>query len=122
MNAPLARLYSSAQMQQLTSSDERRREERRVTSFTAWLQTSLGERLEVRLTDVSPHGCCVTSNAGTVRQGAFVSIGIGTASPLKAVIRWVRRDSTGRESAGMEFLRAVPAEAYEWSALIDIGS
>lgn len=122
MNAPLARLYSSAQMQQLTASDERRREERRATSFAAWLQTSFGERLEVRLTDISPHGCCVTSNAGSMRQGAFVGIAIGTGAPLKAVIRWVRRDSTGCESAGMEFLRAVPAEAHEWSALIDIGA
>ncbi|MFC0684700.1 PilZ domain-containing protein [Novosphingobium clariflavum] len=122
MNAPLARLYSTAQMQQQDTCDERRREERHTTSFAAWLQTAPGERLDVRLTDVSLHGCCVTGPTGTLRQGSFISIGIGPRPPLKAVVRWVRSGAPGRDSAGMEFLRAVPGDAEEWNLLIDFGA
>lgn len=122
MNAPLARLYSTAQMQQQSACDERRREERHTTSFAAWLQTSPAERLDVRLTDVSLHGCCVTGPGGVLRQGSFVSIGIGPHPPLKAVVRWVRGSPSGGEAAGMEFLRAVPGDATEWNVLIDLGA
>lgn len=115
MNAPLARLYSSAQMRQEISPDERRRELRHVTHYFAHVESLRGDRMESLLTDVSLHGCCVSGAAAWLRQGAFVSIAIGTNEALRAVVRWVRGDA-----AGMEFLHAVPSSAREWHDLMDM--
>ncbi|WP_395327065.1 PilZ domain-containing protein [Novosphingobium sp. BL-8H] len=115
MNAPLARLYSSAQMRQEIAPDERRREQRHATRYAAWIESSRGERTDSVLTDVSLHGCCVSGAAAWLRQGAFVSIGLGQGAALRAVVRWVRGNL-----AGMEFLHAVPHGAREWHELMDI--
>lgn len=115
MNAPLARLYSSVQMRQEIAPDDRRREQRHATRYSAHVESSRGERMDTVLTDVSLHGCCVSGTAPWLRQGAFVSIGLGRSDSLRAVVRWVRGDS-----AGMEFLHAVPAAAREWHELMDM--
>ncbi|TCM21609.1 PilZ domain-containing protein [Novosphingobium sp. PhB165] len=116
MNAPLARLYSSAPISRSTSvGDERRREQRHATRYSASVESSRGEQAGVVLADVSLHGCCISGEAVWLRQGAFVSIRIGQGATLKAVVRWVRGDS-----AGMEFLHAVPSDAREWHELMDI--
>ncbi|WP_395394330.1 PilZ domain-containing protein [Novosphingobium sp. BL-8A] len=115
MNAPLARLYSSVQMRREVASDERRREQRHATRYTAWIESSRGDRADAVLTDVSLHGCCVSGGATWLRQGAFVSVAVGDGQALKAVVRWIRGDM-----AGMEFLHAVPHGAREWHELMDI--
>lgn len=114
MNAPLARLYSSTQTRQEIAPDERRREQRHATRYAAWVETSRGERADTVLVDVSLHGCCVSGPGDWLRQGAFVSIGLGQGTALKAVVRWIRGDV-----AGMEFLHAVPPGAREWHELMD---
>ncbi|MCJ2177008.1 PilZ domain-containing protein [Novosphingobium album (ex Hu et al. 2023)] len=112
MNAPIGRLYSAKQ----DTFDDRRRERRHTTHFEAMLETSQGRRHPVLLADISHHGCCVQSNGDGLRQGAFVSIGLCDNSMLPAIIRWVRG-----QAAGMEFLRAVPADQTEWLDLMDLG-
>ena len=95
---------------------ERRREERRPTSFEATLEFSNGGRASVMLADVSLHGCCVRTEAERLRQGAFVSIGMGAEPKIPAIVRWVRGSS-----AGMEFLLQVPVEHADWHDLISNG-
>lgn len=115
MNAPLTRLYASAPMRQEIAPDERRREQRHATRYSAHIESSRGDRMDTLLTDASLHGCCVSGSAPWLRQGAFVSIGLGKCDALRAVVRWVRGDS-----AGMEFLHVVPAGASEWHDLMDM--
>ncbi len=94
---------------------DRRREPRVATHYLAKLQFSQDDSADVQLADVSMHGCCVTTDADGLRIGRFISIGIDDEPMLQAVIRWVREGS-----AGMEFLRPIPAERYEWHDLIDM--
>lgn len=112
MNAPIGRLYAASE----DTLDDRRRERRHATRFAATLEMSQGRRLAVSLADVSLHGCCVQTDAETLRQGAFVSIGLDENSMLPAIVRWVRGTA-----AGMEFLRAIPSDRFEWHDLLDIG-
>lgn len=112
MNAPLPRLYPSPQ----ETRDDRRRERRHLARFEAMLKTSQGRRIPVLLADVSLHGCCVQTDADAVRQGAFVSIGMGEEPMLSAIVRWVRGDT-----AGMEFLHAVPPELFHWHDIMHAG-
>ena len=112
MNAPLPRLYPSPQADR----DDRRRERRHLARFAAVLKTSQGRQLSVMLTDVSLHGCCVQTDADAVRQGTFVSIGLGEEPMLPAIVRWVRG-----ETAGMEFLHSVPSDRFDWHDMMHAG-
>lgn len=112
VNAPIGRLYTARQ----DTLDDRRRERRHATHFEAVLETSQGRRTSVLLADISHHGCCVQTDADELRQGAFVSIGLCEDSMLPAIVRWVRG-----QAAGMEFLRAVPADQTAWLDLMDLG-
>lgn len=110
MNAPIGRLYAANH----DTLDDRRRERRHVTRFDATLEMSQGRRLPVLLADISLHGCCVEIDGEAPRQGAFVSIGLDERSMLPAIVRWVRGNAVG-----MEFLRAIPADQFEWHDLLD---
>mgnify|MGYP001767312343 CR=1 FL=1 len=112
VNAPLPRLFASPQVVR----DDRRRERRHLARFEATLKTSQGRRIPVMLTDVSLHGCCVESDADSLRQGTFVSIGLGEEPMLPAIVRWVRG-----EMAGMEFLHAIPPDRFDWHDLMHAG-
>jgi hypothetical protein len=94
---------------------ERRREPRVAAHYQATLQFTQDDSADVQLADISMHGCCVKTEADGLRVGRFVSIGIDDEPMLQAVIRWVRAGS-----AGMEFLRPIPSERYEWHDLIDM--
>ena len=109
MTARLARLSTEPS----GTTDDRRRFARHPVCATATLQTAQGDPVEVFLCDVSTHGCSVHCPDGWLRGGQFVSIAIGGAADLKAIIRWVRDGA-----AGMEFLRPVPAERKEWHVLM----
>lgn len=115
MNAPLGRLSAVAQLPE-TNARERRREPRHTTCFEARVESTRGSTMDVVLADVSLHGCCVRGESEWLRQGAFVSIGLGNSPTLAAIVRWVRGDA-----AGMEFLRPVPNECHEWHDLMDYG-
>ncbi|MEJ2408952.1 MAG: PilZ domain-containing protein [Novosphingobium sp.] len=80
------------------------------------METSQGRRLPVLLADISLHGCCLQTESDELRQGGFVSIGLGNDSMLPAIVRWVRG-----QAAGMEFLRPVPANQTAWHDLMDFG-
>lgn len=112
MNAPIGRLYAASE----DTLDDRRRERRHATRFEATLEMSQGRRISVLLADVSLHGCCVQADAEPPRQGAFVSIGLDEHAMLPAIVRWVRG-----AAIGMEFLRAIPPERFEWHDLMDFG-
>jgi hypothetical protein len=112
MNAPLGRLNVPFGI----SAADRRREQRHVTCFEATLEFSNGGQTPVLLADVSLHGCSVRADTDLLRQGAFVSIGLGAESKVPAIVRWIRGGS-----AGMEFLRQVPADRSDWHALMDTG-
>jgi len=110
--APIARL--NAKSSASSEVDERRRETRVPTRYEAALQSSRGELEAAMLADVSLHGCCISTQAPWIRQGSFVSVGLGEFPKLAAVVRWVREGA-----AGMEFLHPIPSARYEWHELID---
>lgn len=119
VTAPLARLIPSLTRR----NEDRRREHRHATRYTAKLESARGGVMEIELADVSTHGCCICApgRADWLRQGAFVSIRLGDspspeAPKLEAIVRWVRG-----HTAGMEFLRPVPPERRDWRALMDFG-
>lgn len=110
VNAPFRTLSASNE----PSMADRRRETRHQTCFEATLEFSNGSYASALLADVSLHGCCVRTDADWLRQGAFVSIGLGAEPKMPAIVRWVRGNA-----AGMEFLRQVPVNRTDWRALMD---
>lgn len=98
------------------TAEDRRREPRHPTCFEATLEFSNGTYASALLADVSLHGCCVRTDADSLRQGAFVSIGLGAEPKMPAIVRWVRGNA-----AGMEFLRQVPTHRHDWQAMMDTG-
>jgi len=110
VNAPLRTLSVSSEL----SMDDRRREPRHSTCFEATLEFSNGSYASALLADVSLHGCCIRTDADWLRQGAFVSIGLGAEPKMPAIVRWVRGNA-----AGMEFLRQVPVNRTDWHTLMD---
>jgi hypothetical protein len=112
VNAPLRKFIAADE----ASAADRRREPRHSTCFEATLEFSNGTYTSALLADVSLHGCCIRADADSLRQGAFVSIGLGAEPKIPAIVRWVRGNA-----AGMEFLRQVPIDRRDWHALIDNG-
>lgn len=110
VNAPLRTLSGSSP----SPMADRRREPRHATCFEATLEFSNGSYASALLADVSLHGCCVRTDADWLRQGAFVSIGLGGEPKMPAIVRWVRGNA-----AGMEFLREVPVSRTDWRQLIE---
>ena len=110
MSGQLARLQSLPS----DTRPERRKVSRYPTEVTALLRAASGDQAEVRIADVSTHGCSVRGEAAWLRVGIFLSIGFDEEPGLQAVVRWIRDGS-----AGMEFLRPVPPESKEWHALIN---
>ena len=112
MSGKLARLV--ALQEQVDAATDRRRGPRHAIRAKAWLQSSGGKREQVAVIDVSSHGCAVNVEAAWLRAGSFVTVGIGEAPGLRAIIRWVRDGG-----AGMEFLGPIPPDRGEWHDLMD---
>ena len=66
------------------------------------------------INNVSPHGCNIKGDADWLRMGSFVGVSLGAGQPLQAIVRWLRDGS-----AGLEFLRPVPADNAPWQELIN---
>lgn len=66
-----------------------------------------------RLTDVSPNGCCVETQATWAQPGRFVAITLAAGPSLESIVRW-RRGTL----AGLELLRPISAERPDWQALM----
>lgn len=114
MTVKLARLQSIPEDAALKRRQARRREPRFEAWFDATLETAHGDRADIRIAEVSLHGCRIKADLSWIRTGAFVSIAAEGGRKLHAIIRWVREDS-----AGIEFLRPVPRECTEWHDLMD---
>ncbi len=97
------------------SDTDRRREPRFATRIDARLLSSTGQETNVQLAEVSLHGCRITISEPWLRNGMFVSIGLGDEPMLEAIVRWVRGGD-----AGMEFLWPIPPERREWHELADM--
>lgn len=109
MNRQLARLDKGP-----SSHSDRRREPRYAARIEANIETASGEIGTATLIDVSEHGCSIEAEADWLRNGRFLSIGLGKKPKLQAVVRWVRGGA-----AGMEFLRPIPPERTEWHESMD---
>ena len=114
MTIKLARLQSIPEDADLAPRPTRRREPRFETWFDATIENAHGDRAGFRVAEISLHGCRVKGDLSWIRTGGFVSIAVDGGRKLQAIVRWVRDGS-----AGMEFLRPVPAEWTEWHELID---
>lgn len=114
MTVKLARLQNIPENANMERRQARRRERRYETWFDATLETAHGDRAEIRIAEVSLHGCRIRGDLNWLRNGAFVSVAVEGGRRLQAIIRWVREGS-----AGMEFLRPVPHECTEWHELMD---
>lgn len=114
MTVKLARLQNIPEGADLAQKHARRRERRFETWFDGTLETAHGDHADIRIAEVSLHGCRIKGDLSWIRTGAFVSIAVEGERKLQAIIRWVRADS-----AGMEFLRPVPRECTEWHDLMD---
>ncbi len=110
----LARLENIPESENRPRQQARRREHRYETWFDAKLETTHGDGVDVRVSEVSLHGCRIKGDVSCIRTGTFVAISAEGGRKLRAIIRWVREDT-----AGMEFLRPVPAECTEWHDLMD---
>ena len=92
----------------------RRKAARSIVHVGASVTSAHGDSAKVTINNVSTHGCNVTGDADWMRMGSFVGVGLEGSQPLQAIVRWMR-DGT----AGLEFLRPVPADNAAWHELIN---
>lgn len=93
----------------------RRRSPRAIVEVEATVISSRGESANMTIANVSIHGCNINGAADWLRLGGFVAVQLNEGEPMNAIVRWVRA-----ESAGLEFLRSVPAGHAVWHQLIDL--
>lgn len=94
---------------------DRRRAPRAMVALEAEVRSSRGERASMTIANISVHGCNINGDADWLRLGSFVTVEHQAGEALSAIVRWVRGNS-----AGLEFLRPVPAGHAAWHNLIDL--
>jgi PilZ domain len=72
-----------------------RKTERRMVEMTAQCRTQSGLRDKGTISDISPEGCCVTTNALFTREGLRVMIKPEGMEGLSGVIRWIEGNKAG---------------------------
>ncbi len=92
----------------------RRRSPRGIVEVAAQVVSSRGERAGMTIANISVHGCSIAGNAPWLRLGGFVSVDLRGGQSMQGIVRWLR-DGT----AGLEFLRPVPAGHGDWHELIN---
>ncbi len=92
----------------------RRRAPRAIVEIEATVLSSRGDSAGMTIANVSIHGCNINGPADWLRLGSFVAVELNASEAMNAIVRWVRG-----ESAGLEFLRPVPAGHASWHQLID---
>ena len=92
----------------------RRKAQRSPVASTCRIRSAFGDIARAELKDISIHGCNIDSVADWLLPGRFIAIRIDSSQPLQAIVRWARKGS-----AGLEFLREIPADRDEWIRLID---
>lgn len=93
---------------------DQRRAPRAIVAVEAEVRSSRGERASMTIANISVHGCNINGEADWLRLGLFVTVEHNAGEALSAIVRWVRG-----ASAGLEFLRPVPAGHAAWHDLID---
>jgi hypothetical protein len=93
---------------------DRRRVTRTMVRAEVNVTLSSGSEIKATLSDLSTHGCCLSSETETIRVGGFIALSLDAGRPLQAIVRW-KRDG----NVGAEFLRPVPSNYVEWHALMD---
>jgi hypothetical protein len=92
----------------------RRRNPRAIVEVSAQVRSSHGDETAMTIANISVHGCYISGTAPWLRLGGFVTVSLASGEAMTAIVRWVRG-----ESAGLEFLREVPAGHGTWHDLID---
>ena len=92
----------------------RRRSARAIVDVEATVVSSRGDSAAMTIANVSIHGCNINGAADWLRLGGFVAVELNAGGVMNAIVRWVRG-----ESAGLEFLRSVPAGHAGWHELIE---
>jgi PilZ domain len=92
----------------------RRKSVRSEVQVGASVISSRGDSAAVTINNVSTHGCNIKGEATWLRIGSCVGVSLDGGPPLQAIVRWLRDGS-----AGLEFLRPVPAGNAAWHELIN---
>jgi hypothetical protein len=92
----------------------RRKVARAIVQVEASVTSSRGDSAKMTINNVSTYGCNITGDAGWLKMGSFVGVALEGGQPLQAIVRWLRDDS-----AGLEFLRPVPAGNAAWHDVIN---
>ena len=92
----------------------RRKAPRAIVRVQATVVSSRGDSAAMTIANVSIHGCNINGAADWLRLGSFVAVELGASEAMNAIVRWVRGGS-----AGLEFLRPLPAGHAGWHELID---
>ena len=72
-----------------------RRNERKPVQLAAQCRTQSGLRDRGHISDISPEGCCVTTNSLFVRVGARIVIRPEGMEGLTGIIRWIEGNKAG---------------------------
>lgn len=77
-----------------------RREDRRCAAIPARLRHSVNCRSDIRVTDLSAHGCRISTAGGNLAVGSHVFVGLDHLGPIRAHVRWCDQDIAGLEFDG----------------------
>ena len=104
----------AAKCETVATARNRRRARRLLVEMPASVRSSRGDEAEMTIANISVHGCNITGPAPWLRLGGFVTVSLDSGEEMTGIVRWVRGDS-----AGLEFMRSVPAGHAGWHELID---
>ncbi|AKM07163.1 PilZ domain-containing protein [Pelagerythrobacter marensis] len=76
---------------------EIRREERHGVTVPGRYRAGTGVPKDVRVIDISEHGCRFFDKFGTLAKGAQITIRIGSIGPILATVRWSEAQTVGVE-------------------------
>ncbi|MXO68437.1 hypothetical protein GRI72_06315 [Altererythrobacter marinus] len=76
---------------------EIRREERHGVTVEGRYRTGRGVPKDIRVLDLSEHGCRFYDKFGSLTAGTRISIRIGPIGPIIAVVRWSQGQTVGVE-------------------------
>jgi PilZ domain len=79
----------------MAQSETPRSAERHPVILTAQCRTQSGLRDSGHISDISPEGCCVTTNSLFVRIGTRVMIKPAGMEGLSGVVRWIEGNRAG---------------------------
>lgn len=79
---------------------KKRQDTRHDTEIQGRYRTGNGLARDVIVTDLSYHGCKFFDRFSNLKQGAYLSVRIGSIGPLEAVVRWQDGGYVGIQFSG----------------------